>query len=209
MLTVAERNTAIEQRLPKIQAHVRAYMNERAVPEFVSREDATQEVVARLCGWLDRHYDPKLFGLDEYVYKRTEHAIRMFLRSAKMDTCAQPPSDGFSDENPPAWATDDDWSAACKDASKAVGGLLDPHRSAAILYYWRGLRTSEVADNLDLPKGTVWRLLHEARKIILENLEGLGYPDAIQLVKAEKKRKGRPVATIPFSRAEADTRAGA
>ena len=39
-------------------------------------------------------------------------------------------------------------------------------RQVAILFYFQGLTLKEIADELDLPLGTVKRKLHEARKFL-------------------------------------------
>lgn len=56
-----------------------------------------------------------------------------------------------------------------------INQLEDKYRIPIILFYSEDMKISEIASLVNKPEGTVKRLLHEAKKKIKRELEGLGY----------------------------------
>lgn len=52
----------------------------------------------------------------------------------------------------------------------AIAKLPTKHRVVLALFAIEGLSHSEIDDILGVPEGTVWSLLHNARKSVVENL---------------------------------------
>ena len=52
----------------------------------------------------------------------------------------------------------------------ALDGLSAEHRAGLSLFAVEGLRHSEIAAVLDVPEGTVWSRLHQARKRLAERM---------------------------------------
>jgi RNA polymerase sigma-70 factor (ECF subfamily) len=54
---------------------------------------------------------------------------------------------------------------------EALGKLSDDHRVLLVMCDIEGMRGADVAEALELPEGTVWRRLHDARKSLRAALE--------------------------------------
>lgn len=63
--------------------------------------------------------------------------------------------------------------AAC--LNKEIQKLSDKYREVIELYYSMDLKTSEIADILRIPQGTVESRLYKARKLLKEKMEECGY----------------------------------
>jgi len=135
--------------------HTAAYSVLRSADEA---EDVAQEVICRIYASLKSFRGDSSFGRWAYTIARNAAIGR--LRSLSRES----PLDDLADE---AIDTPSELSVAVRHA---VGRLPDRLREPVLLHYMDGYTTSEVADFLGIPSGTVRAQLTEARKVLRKEL---------------------------------------
>lgn len=142
----------------------------RAAPQNADVDDLVQETfltAARVAASFDGRESsvPFLIGIAVRLLWRRRRSFSRFRAVLELFGVASPRSSPRSPEELTSNAQEE---ARLRDA---LGRLSEERRIVLVLVEWRGMSGVEAARLLEIPVGTVWRRLHEARaelKVALE-----------------------------------------
>jgi len=140
-------------------------------------EDAVQEVFLRVYRALE-HYDPQKAGLSTWLYQITLNYCRSRLRWRRVravfqqkvkEEVARP--DTVPTPHPEEQVLQ---SELRQIIWQGINKLKEGYRLVLILHYYMDMPASEIATVLQIPEGTVYSRLHNARRRLREYLKRQG-----------------------------------
>ncbi len=141
----------------------------RAAPSGTDVDDLVQETfltAARIAPAYDGRHSarPFLFGVSAQLLRRRR---RTFARlRARLEAWSRLPTNDPSTPEESASANE-----VRERLLRGMDRLSDDRRIVLVMVEWNGMSGAEVAAALDIPVGTVWRRLHEARHELRRSLE--------------------------------------
>ncbi|MBP2180608.1 RNA polymerase sigma factor [Amycolatopsis magusensis] len=117
-----------------------------------------------LIAWNQRHrYDPARAAVRSWLYGIATNLLRRHVRDEVRALRAQPAPDPV-DGHAVRVAEQVDAQTAARQLAGPLAALAPGDRDVLLLIAWAGLDTTEVAEALDIPAGTVRSRLHRVRR---------------------------------------------
>jgi RNA polymerase sigma factor (sigma-70 family) len=111
-------------------------------------------------------YDPQRAAVRPWLYGIATNIVRTHLRSRRRERAAtaRVETPGHSDSHENRVLDRVDAQVRARQLAKALDGLAQRDRDVLLLTGWAGLDSTEVAQALDIPVGTVRSRLHRVRR---------------------------------------------
>ena len=150
----------------------------RAVGDHSTADDITQELLLRVYKHAEKIEDPKAF--EGWVYRTTHNLIHDYYRKVGRERQLYSTFGELREKLHADRMSKRERDELAEVLTLALNDLDEKHREVFILKEVEGLSHEQIAEQLEIPEGTVWSRLSYARKGLRDRLtrrpEGLEIP---------------------------------